>query len=100
MQQVTIIGLIAATCTTLAFIPQVIHILKTGSVEGISLMMYSVFTTGVACWLAYGLLLGDLPMILANTITLILAIIVISLTLLKRYGKTASTVPAKSGLTK
>ena len=63
MEPVTLIGLLAACCTTVAFIPQVIQILRTGNVDGISLMMYSVFTVGVTCWLIYGLALKDLPMI-------------------------------------
>ncbi|WP_432474222.1 SemiSWEET transporter [Amphritea sp. HPY] len=84
MEPVTLIGLLAACCTTVAFIPQVIQILRTGNVDGISLMMYSVFTIGVTCWLIYGLALDDLPMILANTITLILAGMVLALTILKR----------------
>ena len=87
MEPVTLIGLMAACCTTVAFIPQVIQILRTGNVDGISLMMYSVFTCGVTCWLIYGLALEDLPMILANTITLILAGMVLILTVLKRRKK-------------
>lgn len=87
MEPVTLIGLLAACCTTVAFIPQVIQILRTGNVDGISLMMYSVFTCGVTCWLIYGLALEDLPMILANTITLILAGMVLILTILKRRKK-------------
>jgi len=91
MEPVTLIGLLAACCTTIAFIPQVIQILRTGNVDGISLMMYSVFTCGVTCWLIYGLALEDLPMILANTITLILAGMVLILTILKRRKKRLST---------
>lgn len=87
MEPVTLIGLLAACCTTVAFIPQVIQILRTGNVDGISLMMYSVFTIGVTCWLIYGLALDDLPMILANTVTLILAGMVLVLTILKRRTK-------------
>lgn len=90
MEPVTLIGLMAACCTTVAFIPQVIQILRTGNVDGISLMMYSVFTVGVTCWLIYGLALEDLPMILANTITLILAGMVLVLTILKRRKKKVS----------
>ncbi|WP_091356751.1 SemiSWEET transporter [Amphritea atlantica] len=85
MDNFTLIGLMAATCTTLSFVPQVVHILRTGNVEGISLMMYSVFTVGVALWLAYGVVLGDLPVILANLVTLVLASMVLVLTLIKRH---------------
>ncbi|WP_428033797.1 SemiSWEET transporter [Amphritea sp.] len=84
MENFTLIGLLAATCTTCSFVPQVIHILRTGNVDGISLMMYSVFTIGVALWLVYGLILGDIPVILANVVTLVLASMVLILTLAKR----------------
>lgn len=84
MEPASVIGLMAATCTTAAFIPQVIQILRTGNVDGISVLMYSIFTFGVACWLTYGLILNDLPMVLANTVTLILAGMVLTLTFIKR----------------
>jgi MtN3 and saliva related transmembrane protein len=74
---VTIIGTVAATCTTVSFIPQVLKILKTRNTEGVSLRMYIVFTIGVICWLVYGILLSDLPIILANTTTLVLASIIL-----------------------
>ena len=87
MDATTLIGLTAAFCTTAAFIPQVIQILRTGNVEGISLLMYSIFTCGVAMWLTYGIILKDLPMLLANLITLILALAVLILTIRKRRRK-------------
>jgi MtN3 and saliva related transmembrane protein len=73
MDYTTIIGLIAAFCTTVSFIPQVIQIIKTKETKGISLAMYIVFTTGIASWLIYGIMLQDIPIIAANTITFILA---------------------------
>jgi MtN3 and saliva related transmembrane protein len=87
MDQTTLIGLLAATCTTAAFVPQVIAILRTGNVDGISVMMYSIFTVGIALWLSYGILVNDLPMLLANSISLLLAISVLSLTVFKRWQK-------------
>jgi MtN3 and saliva related transmembrane protein len=67
------IGYAAATLTTLSFVPQAWHTFSTRDVRGISLGMYSAFTVGVAMWLAYGVLLGAWPVILANAITLALA---------------------------
>ncbi len=87
MDQTTLIGLLAAICTTAAFVPQVIAILRTGNVDGISVMMYSIFTVGIALWLSYGILVNDLPMLLANSISLLLAISVLSLTVFKRWQK-------------
>lgn len=70
---VTTIGFAAATLTTIAFIPQVIRVWKTRSARDVSVGMYALFTTGVALWLAYGLLIESWPVIVANSITLLLA---------------------------
>nr|ART37188.1 D206 [uncultured bacterium] len=69
----TAIGLLAALLTTAAFLPQVLHTLATRDTRGISLRMYAIFVAGVLLWLIYGLLMHDLPLILANAVTLLLA---------------------------
>lgn len=68
-----LVGLIAACLTTASFLPQAVMVLRTGRTEGISLVMYVMFTAGVATWLGYGMLIGSLPVIIANAITLVLA---------------------------
>jgi MtN3 and saliva related transmembrane protein len=68
-----LIGYGAATLTTLAFIPQTLRSWRTRDLSGVSLGMYGLFTVGVALWLVYGLLLGSMPIVIANTITLALA---------------------------
>lgn len=68
-----LIGSIAATLTTTAFIPQAWQVWRTRHTADISLGMYTLFTTGVALWLGYGILLTAWPIIIANCITLILA---------------------------
>lgn len=68
-----LVGYLAASLTTLAFVPQAWHTFTTRDVSGVSLGMYTTFTVGVACWLVYGLLLGAWPIVLANAITLALA---------------------------
>ncbi len=73
----TMIGMIAATCTTIAFIPQVVHTLRSRDTSGISMGMYVTFTLGVFFWLIYGVLLSEWPIIIGNTITLCLASIVL-----------------------
>lgn len=73
MTPVEMLGYAAAAMTTASFVPQVLHTLRTRDVSGISLRMYSVFTAGVALWLAYGVLLGAWPVIIANLVTLVLA---------------------------
>lgn len=69
MDSITLLGLGAATLTTLAFLPQVWTTWRTKSTGGLSLPMYAIFTTGVGCWLTYGLIVGDLPIIAANAVT-------------------------------
>ena len=78
------IGSVAAVLTTASFVPQAWHSFKTRDVSGISLGMYSVFTVGVALWLVYGVLLGAWPLMLANSITLALALFILGMKL--RYG--------------
>ena len=71
------IGYAAAFLTTCSFVPQVWQTWRSRDVSGISLGMYIVFTVGVALWLAYGLLLHAWPLIIANTITLALALAIL-----------------------
>lgn len=71
------IGLCAAALTTGSFVPQAVLTLRTRDVSGISLSMYSAFTVGVAMWLAYGLSLGDWPIVVANAVTLVLALTIL-----------------------
>ena len=67
------IGSAAATLTTTSFIPQAWKIWRTRHTADISLGMYALFTFGIALWLAYGILLERWPIIIANSITLLLA---------------------------
>jgi MtN3 and saliva related transmembrane protein len=68
------LGFLAAALTTSSFVPQAWLTFRTRDVRGISLGMYSAFTLGIAAWLAYGLMLGAWPVIIANGITLALSI--------------------------
>lgn len=79
------LGYAAATLTSLSFVPQAWRTFRTKDVSGISLKMYAVFTLGVAVWLAYGIVLGEVPMMVANGLTLVLACAVLVMRL--RYGK-------------
>ena len=78
------IGFAAASLTTASFIPQAWLTFRTRDVRGISLGMYSVFTTGVALWLAYGVVLQAWPIVIANAITLVLASAILGMKL--RFG--------------
>ncbi|ACI99949.1 SemiSWEET family sugar transporter [Rhodospirillum centenum] len=71
------IGYGAATLTTVAFLPQAVKIWRTRSARDVSLPTFALFTLGVLLWLAYGLLLGAWPVILANTVTLGLSVLIL-----------------------
>ena len=73
MNLITLLGLLAASLTTLALLPQIIKIWRTRKTEDISFIMYVLLVTGVFLWLVYGFLIKDLPLMLANLVTLILA---------------------------
>ncbi len=79
-------GYAAATLTTISFVPQAWLSFRSRDVSGISLGMYSIFTTGVALWLAYGIFLGAWPIIVANAITLALSASILTLKLRSRPG--------------
>jgi len=69
----SVIGFLAAILTTVAFVPQFLKIWRARSAKDVSLGMYTVFTLGVALWLAYGILIHSWPIISANCVTLLLA---------------------------
>ena len=75
------IGFGAATCTTVAFVPQVLKIWRTRAAADVSLLMYVVFFIGLMQWFTYGLLLGSWPIILANAVTMALTAAVLALKL-------------------
>lgn len=78
---VTILGLVAGVLTTLSFLPQVIKAWKSRSTRDISLGMFAMFCTGVFLWIVYGFLVGDLPVVVANTVTFLLAVTILALKL-------------------
>jgi MtN3 and saliva related transmembrane protein len=73
------IGSVAAFSTTACWIPQAVKILREKRTEGLSLITQFVFTIGVALWLAYGLLLHNWPLMLANGVTLLLSVAILIL---------------------
>jgi len=77
MTWITIMGFIAASLTTCAFLPQVIKTWRMKETRDISLWMYLIFTVGVSLWLGYGILIGDYPVAIANGTTLILSLILL-----------------------
>jgi MtN3 and saliva related transmembrane protein len=73
-----LVGFIAGLLTTICFIPQAIAALRAPDTKSISLIMYIVFSVGVSCWLIYGILLNSPPVIIANSITLPIALIILA----------------------
>jgi MtN3 and saliva related transmembrane protein len=73
MTAVTLLGLLAGALTTIAFVPQVVKTWRTRSTTDISLGMFAILVAGITAWLLYGALIGDLPLVLANAVTLGLA---------------------------
>ena len=71
------LGYLAAFCTTIAFIPQAVKVYKTKQTKDISLGMFSLLIAGFVLWLWYGILLSSYPIILANAVTLIIAIYIL-----------------------
>jgi MtN3 and saliva related transmembrane protein len=101
MQASDILGYLAGTLTTAALVPQVWRTFRTKDVSGISLRMYTIFTIGIAVWLAYGVLLDETPMLVANSVSLVLACAVLAMKL--KYGKhdaQASEGDEKRGMAK
>jgi MtN3 and saliva related transmembrane protein len=81
---IDMIGTLAGTLTTAAFVPQAVKVWRTRSARDISFWMYLVFLTGVALWLLYGVLIESWPVILANVATFILALFILVIKL--RHG--------------
>ncbi|MBW8723238.1 MAG: SemiSWEET family sugar transporter [Polaromonas sp.] len=85
MSTADMVGFLAALLTTASFAPQAWLTFRSRDVSGISLAMYSAFTVGVALWLAYGVLTGAWPIVLANAVTLGLALAILVMKL--AYGR-------------
>ena len=77
MNLIKIIGFAAGVITTASFLPQIIKTWKSKSAKDLSLGMFLIYFTGIALWLAYGIILNDLPLIVANACTLVLSSILL-----------------------
>lgn len=86
MNNAELIGAVAAFLTTASFLPQAIKVLHTRETAAISLAMYSLFTAGVATWLAYGILTMQWSIIIANAVTVVLAGIILVMKLRAVFG--------------
>lgn len=72
------IGLAAAALTTMSFVPQAVRVIRTSDTAAISLWMYVLFVAGLICWEIYGWMIGSLPVIVANIVTIALALVILT----------------------
>ena len=77
MIHLDLLGYIAGALTTFAYLPQVLKILRHKGTKDISIVMYVMLCTGIACWMVYGIGLHSWPIVLANAVTLALAGIIL-----------------------
>ncbi|MFN6565711.1 SemiSWEET transporter [Dendronalium sp. ChiSLP03b] len=77
MDFLTILGLAAATITTISFLPQMLKTWQTKSAKDVSLVTLITFISGIFLWLIYGIYLQSLPIILANGVTLVFNLIIL-----------------------
>ena len=84
MDLITSIGVVAASLTTGSFVPQAIKTVRSRNTQSISLLLYVAFSLGASLWLLYGILVSDVPIILANSLTSILSLIILSFKLRER----------------
>jgi len=78
------IGLIGATLTTFAYLPQSIKAIRTKHTKDLSMSMLMMLIFGVTCWVVYGLCIKDIPLIAANSVSLVLMITLFSIK--RKYG--------------
>ena len=81
MDTTTILGYVAGAVTTTSLVPQVMKIWKTKSARDVSLGMFLIFSIGISLWIAYGVFLHSMPIIVANAVSLLLGFIVLGLKL-------------------
>lgn len=79
-----LIGIASGTLTTISFLPQVIKTHKSKETKDLSLGMLAFFAAGVSLWIVYGIMINEAPVIIANTVTLILVLYILSMKL--RHG--------------
>ena len=79
MDRITLLGLLAAACTTFAFFPQAYKIYKTKHTQDLSIPMYVIFSIGVLLWLIYGIIINNLPVIMANGVTFVMCVYILTM---------------------
>ena len=86
MDSVTVLGYAAGALTTVSLLPQVIRICKSRSARDISPVMFIIFSIGIALWIIYGVAIDSLPVIAANSVSLVLGLVILWLKLRFRHS--------------
>ena len=89
---ITTIGLLAGTGTTVSFFPQMVRIIRTGSIEDLSIHMFLIHSAGVCLWVVYGVLMKDLIIIFFNCVTAIFNLVILSY-FISAYCKSKPSLP-------
>lgn len=84
MDSITLLGLLGGTLTTVSFFPQVFKTWKTKSTKDVSLVMFLLLTVGIMIWIVYGFLIGSLPIIVSNSVSFILSLVILVLKLIHK----------------
>ena len=79
-----LLGCIAGICTAIVFLPQSIQTIKTKNTQGLSLGTYIIYCIGMLCWIAYGIYLSSVQMIIFNAISLFFAVIILYIIITRR----------------
>lgn len=79
MDSITLLGLVGGTLTTASFFPQVFKTWKTRSTKDVSLFMFVLLSVGITFWIAYGLKIGSVPVVAANSISLVMTIAMLAM---------------------
>lgn len=87
MDVATVVGALATLCSTTSFVPQAWKVVRTRDTSAISTGMYVVTVAGFSLWLAYGVLLGSWPLVVANAVCLALSAFILAMKVLPRRRK-------------
>jgi MtN3 and saliva related transmembrane protein len=87
MDLATIVGFLATACSVSSFVPQAWKVIKTRDMQGVSKKMYAITVVGFSLWFAYGLLLGEWPLILTNGLCLLLSGFILVMKLLPSHKR-------------
>jgi MtN3 and saliva related transmembrane protein len=93
---VSLLGAIAALCSVVSFTPQALKIIRTGETKDLSVVMYVLTVSGFGCWAAYGILLGQWPLVASNTLCFLLSAFILAMMLLPRSKRKGVAETLKS----